>query len=131
MGMSHLNGPCASSDHPGSLSKQPLLCGSEQWREPGRNGTSLWGAVRAGPLNSSPGACLEKIARPCRPPGASLRPETGAAAASVMRATARGGIFYANEENHRGNRGRIRFVVRGALSAAQRVAKERLYAKQR
>src|SRR5260370_9321725 len=51
--------------------------------------------------------------------------------ASVARATGGGGICYDNEENHRGNRGRIRFVGCGPLSAARRVAKERLYAKQR
>jgi len=46
MGMSHLNGPCAPPDHPGSLSKQPLFCGFEQGREQGSNGTGLWEVFR-------------------------------------------------------------------------------------
>src|SRR3989442_3315081 len=83
-----------------------------------------------GPGDASRGVLKKSLALAARLVLVSgLKPSSGTQA---LRATsARGGIFDANEENHRGNRGGIRFVVRGALSAAQRISKERLYAQQR
>src|SRR5216684_4993694 len=90
MGMSHLNGPCASTDHPGSLPNSPCFAvpsKGESWEAMEQPSGRL---SAQGPLSSNPGGCLEKIARPCRPPGASLRPETGAAARKLC-AQPRGG----------------------------------------
>src|SRR5712691_928954 len=64
MRMSHLNYPCTPTDHPGSLSKQPLFCGSEQGREQGSNGTNLLGGCpyRRRPQDLSPGVLKKSLA---------------------------------------------------------------------
>src|SRR6266852_5602568 len=108
MGMSHLNGPFASSGHPANLSSSPFLLlramsrAGKQWNK------SLGGGCPygRGPLDASPGVLKKSLALAARLVLVSgLKP--GQRYASVLRATSRGGIFHANEENHRGNRGGI------------------------
>src|SRR2546426_8926866 len=79
-----------------------------------------------GPGDASPGVLKKSLALAARLVLVSgLKPGSGTQA---LRATsARGGIFDANEENHRGNRGGVRFVFLGAVSSAQRIPKKPLY----